>query len=125
MLCRLCKISDGSIDHVVSGCSKLAQKEYKRRHDNLCKIVHWKLARKCNFQAGDNWYEQKPEHVLESEDYKMLWDFSIQTDHVIEAQRLDLAVVDKFLEIVGLRRRRKRRQKNIKIYERSYRRFGM
>ena len=37
MLCRLCKISDGSIDHVVSGCSKLAQKEYKRRHDNLGK----------------------------------------------------------------------------------------
>ena len=27
--------------------------EYKRRHDNLGKIVHWKLARKCNFEAGD------------------------------------------------------------------------
>ena len=26
-----------------SGCGKLAQKEYKRRHDNLGKIVHWKL----------------------------------------------------------------------------------
>ena len=24
-----------------------------------------------------------------------MWDFSIQTDHVIEAQRLDLVVVDK------------------------------
>ena len=30
---------DEIIDHVVSGCSKLAQKEYKRRHDNLGKIV--------------------------------------------------------------------------------------
>ena len=36
-LCRLCKKADGSIDHVVSGCSKLAQKEYKRKHDNLGK----------------------------------------------------------------------------------------
>ena len=45
-LCRLCKKADESIDHVVSGCSKLAQKEYKRRHDNLGKIVHWKLATK-------------------------------------------------------------------------------
>ena len=26
---------DESIDHTVSGCSKLGQKEYKRRHDNL------------------------------------------------------------------------------------------
>ena len=36
-LCRLCKKADESIDHVVSGCSKLAQKENKRRHDNLVK----------------------------------------------------------------------------------------
>ena len=53
MLCRLCKKADESIDHVVSGCSKLAQKEYKRRHDNLGKILHGKLTRKCNFGAGD------------------------------------------------------------------------
>ena len=59
------------------------------------KIVHWKLARKCNFEAGDKWCEHKPESVLENEDYKILWDFSIQTDHVIEAQRPDLVVVDK------------------------------
>ena len=52
-LCRVCRNVDEGIDHIVSGCSKLAQKEYKRRHDNLGKIVHWKLARKCNFEAGD------------------------------------------------------------------------
>ena len=51
-LCRICRKVDESIDHIVSGCSKLAQKEYKRRHGNLGKIVHWKLARKCKFEAG-------------------------------------------------------------------------
>ena len=95
LVCRLCKKADESIDHVVSGCSKLAQKEYKRTHDNLGKIVHWKLARKCNFEAGDKWYEHEPESVLESEDHKILWDFSIRTDHVIEAWRPDLVIVDK------------------------------
>ena len=94
-LCRVCRKVDESIDHIVSGCSKLVQKEYKRRHDNLGKIVHWKLARKCNFEAGDKCYEHEPESVLENEDYKILWDFSIQTDHVIEARRPDLVVVDK------------------------------
>ena len=39
------------------------------------------------------WHE--PESVLENEDYKILWDFSIQTDHGIEARKLDLVVVDK------------------------------
>ena len=61
-----------SIDHFVSGCSKLAQREYKGRHDNLGKMVHWKLARKCNFEAGDKCYEHEPESVLENEYYKIL-----------------------------------------------------
>ena len=86
---------DESIDHIVSGCSKLAQKEYKRKHDILGKIVHSQLARKYNFEAGDKWCEHDPERVLENENYKILWDFSIQTDHVIEASRPDLVVVDK------------------------------
>ena len=33
--------------------------------------------------------------VLENEDYKILWDFSIQTDHIIEAWGSDLVLVDK------------------------------
>ena len=94
-LCRVCRKVDQSIDHIVSGCSKLAQKEYKRRHDNVGKIVHWKLAKKCHFEAGDKWYEHEPKSVLENEDYKILWDFSIQTDHVIESRRPDLFVVYK------------------------------
>ena len=97
-LCKLCRKVDESIYHIVGGCSKHAQTEYKKRHDSLGKIVHWKLARKCNFKAGDKWYEHEPESVLENEDYKTLWDFRIQTDHVIEAWRPDLIVVDKKLQ---------------------------
>ena len=94
-LYRMYRKVDENIDRIVSGCSKLAQKEYKRRHDNLGQMVHWKLARKCNFEVGDKWYEHEPESVLENEDYKILLDFSIQTDHVIEARRPYFVVVDK------------------------------
>ena len=60
------------------------------------KTVYWKLARKCDFEAGDKWrYEREPESVLENEDYKILWGFFIQTDHVIEACRPYLVVVEK------------------------------
>ena len=51
-LCRVCRKVDESIDHI-SGSSKLAQKEYKRRHYNLGKILRWKHSRKCNFEAGE------------------------------------------------------------------------
>ena len=30
------------VTHLVSECKMLAQKEYKRRHDNVARIVHWK-----------------------------------------------------------------------------------
>ena len=55
-LCRVCRKVDESIDHIVSRCSKLGQNEYKRRHNNLGKIVYWKLVRKCNFEGGYKWY---------------------------------------------------------------------
>ena len=34
-LCRVFRKVDESIDHIVTVCGKLAQMEYKRRHDNL------------------------------------------------------------------------------------------
>ena len=55
-LYRVCREVDESIDHIVSDCSKLPQKECKRRDDNLGEIVLWKLARKYNFEGGDKWY---------------------------------------------------------------------
>ena len=90
-LCRVCRRVDESMDHIIGDCSKLAQ-ECKRRHDDLGKIVHF--SKFSNFEGGDKWYEHEPESVVENEDYKILWDLSIQTDHNIEAQRPDLAVVD-------------------------------
>ena len=63
-LCRVCRKVDASIDHVVS--DKLSQlvvnllRRSTERHDKLGKIVHWKFATKCNFEAGDKWYEHEP-----------------------------------------------------------------
>ena len=74
-LFRLCKKGDESVDHIVSVCSKLAQEEYKRRHDKLSK-KHWELNR--NFEAGDKCYKHEPETVLENEDYKILLDFRMK-----------------------------------------------
>ena len=60
---------------------------HRNTREVLWKIVLWKIARKCNFEARDKWYELEPESVLENEDDKILWDFSIQTDHVTVAHK--------------------------------------
>ena len=41
-LCRMCDKKSETISHIVSECGKLAQKEYKRRHDVSLEVV-WKI----------------------------------------------------------------------------------
>ena len=36
-----------------------------------------------------------PEPVLENDTHKLLWDFDIQTDHLISARRPDLIIINK------------------------------
>ena len=93
--CRMCSNADESINHHLSECSKMTQKEYKRRHDWMGKKVHWEVCRNYGLETKAKWYEYEPQAVCENEEYKILWDFSIQTDHVIEARRPDMIIVEK------------------------------
>ena len=93
--CRMCFKADESINHLLSECSKMAQKEYKRRHDWIGRKIHWEVCKKYGLHTKDRWYEHEPQSVCENEEYKILWDFSIQTDHVIEARRPDMITVEK------------------------------
>ena len=45
-MCRLCGKKGESVQHITSGCEKLAQKEYKRRHDNVSKKVQWDICQR-------------------------------------------------------------------------------
>ena len=47
-----------------------------------------------------SWYEQKPEEVVESENFKVLWDFTVQCDRKIEARRPYIVFIDKEREVV-------------------------
>ena len=87
--CRLCGLK------VESACKMLAQREYKRRHDKVCTYVHWHLCHIKGFSAGDKWYTHRAEKVLKDEHTKLLWDFNVQTDRVIEHRRPDIILIDK------------------------------
>jgi hypothetical protein len=93
--CRMCGARDETVMHILSECEKLAQGEYKKRHDRVATIVHWELCAIHGFQRSKNWYAHHAEPVLENEKVKILWDFNIHTDRIIEARRPDLVVVDK------------------------------
>ena len=93
--CRMCGQRDETIMHILSECEKLAQKDYKNRHDRVASIIHWDLCDVYGFKRSKNWYDHHAEPVLENNDVKILWDFNIHTDRVIEARRPDLVIVDK------------------------------
>ena len=93
--CRMCNEKEETIHHIVSGCSNLAQKEYKRRHDCVARALHWDILRQRGFKISDKGYQHQPESVVENEQFKVLWDFTIQTDIEIHARRPDIVIVDK------------------------------
>ena len=80
---------------IISQCNKLAQKEYKARHDWVGKVIHWEMCRKFQFDHTNKWYMHNPAPVLENATHKLIWDFNIQTDHLIPARRLDLIIINK------------------------------
>ena len=64
-----CSDRDETINHIISECSKLTQKEYKARYN--------------------------PAPVLENNMHKPLWDLDIQTDHLISVRIPDLIIINK------------------------------
>ena len=54
VLIRLLVEIGETISHIVSECSRLAQRDYKRRHDNVARMVHWKLCEKSNLESLKN-----------------------------------------------------------------------
>ena len=81
--CRLCGDEDEKINHIICECSKLAQKEYKTRHDWVGQEVHWEMCKYLKFDFTNKWKMHNPAAVLEKNTHKLLWDFGIHTDHVI------------------------------------------
>ncbi len=94
--CRMCGEREETVAHVVAECKMLAQKYYKEwRHDKVAQVIHWRLCERLGFERGEKWYNHVPEPVLESEESKILWDFKIQTDTPIEANKPDIVVFEK------------------------------
>ena len=81
--CRLCNTKDETVDHLVSACSKIAQTDYKERHDKVATMLLWNLCKKYSIPTTNNWWEHKVEKVLETDDVKILWDFKLQTDNMV------------------------------------------
>ena len=71
-LCRMCRQKEETVMHIICECKKLAQKEYKRRHDLVGTAIHWELCKQLEFNHADKWYEHKPASAFENEKSQLL-----------------------------------------------------
>ena len=94
-LCRLCKEKVESVTQIVSSCSVLGGKQYRKKHNKHGGKVKWLLCKKFEIECENKWFSHQPEPVLENDKCKILWDFAIQTDKEMEHRRPDVIVSDK------------------------------
>ena len=103
--CRLCNQYEETMDHIISGCSKIAHTDYKYRHNKVAAMLHWNLCQNYGIPVARKWWEHKPEKVMESNDkkFKILWDFKIQTDKKLEHNTPDITVVEeKMIKLIDV-----------------------
>ena len=91
--CRLCSDRDETINYI-SECSKLAQKEYKTRHDWVGKVINWEMCKKFKFDHTNKWYIHNQSPVLENKTHTLLLDVDIYTDNLISARRPDIIIIN-------------------------------
>ena len=94
-LCRLCGDCSETVRHIVSGCKKLAQREYRKRHDKVALRVHWEICRKYGIECTDKWYDHQPLAVTENREVRITWDMTVYTDRKLNHNRPDITLVQK------------------------------
>ena len=101
--CRICRVEKETIHHIISGCDGLSPTKYLERHDNVCKYIHVLLLLEHGFiEKYIPWYQHQPTQVAENNSAKLLWNFSILTDHEVINNKPDIIVVDKINKTANL-----------------------
>ena len=93
--CRFCGDKEETINHILSECSKLAQREYETRYDRVRKLIHWEPCKQLKLNHTTKWDTHNPEFILEKETHEIHWDFKIQTAHLIPNRKPNLVLTKK------------------------------
>ena len=63
---------DETINHIISECSKLTQKECKTKQILVRKLIHWEFCKRLKFDHTNKWHIHKPESILKMRRIKIL-----------------------------------------------------
>ena len=126
--CRLCGEYRKTIQHLLSGCKKLAGSKYVKRHNNTLKVLAVKWAMEMGIMpVGTKWHAEKWEKgkVLENGRKRLYWDWEHRMRTNCTARRPGLTLEDEEKKTILLvdmacpneANRQVKREEKIKKYE--------
>ena len=80
-------------------------------------MIHWELCKNLKFDHMNKWHMHNPESVLENETHKLLWDFHVQTYHLILARRPDLIIINTKKKKKKKKKKEKKKEKKRELAE--------
>ena len=95
--------------HLLAEWVELAQRKHKRRHDNVARMVRWKL---CEKFKSEKWYPHNPQTVTKNVNHKLIWDMNIQCGNATVEKKPDIVIVNKMEKTAIIRCCNTRGQKN-------------
>jgi hypothetical protein len=98
---RRCHIFTESISHVLGGCGELAQSLYTDRHDEIAKLIFYSISTSLHI-ATPTKVESNKASVFENANFKLLWNFPLQTHNTVEANKPDILLFDKNANKISL-----------------------
>ena len=95
--CRMCGDYVETVGHLVSACGKMAQTDYRRRHDKMGLRVYWEVCGLLGLTRSAKWYEETPDPVRRRKDglTEVWWDQTISTPTNSGHNRPDMMVINR------------------------------
>lgn len=94
--CRMCGVREETLDHLISGCSSLAPKQYLDRHNRVAGIIHKELRKKyMAYEDPAPYYQYEPPPVTEDLNVRLYWNRKIITDKPITNNIPDIVLTVK------------------------------
>ena len=90
--CRFCEKFKETLNHLVPGCPKMTPNKYSERHGRVGQYIHQEICQPYHASNAKNWCKHKPQKIVKTESATTLWDFSIQTDRKIQANKPDITI---------------------------------